>query len=150
MKPIQIFFVALLSFAALPSVAQVKATAEKENSTTTQTSPHRIVYDMAATDTAQHSMLIRQLNNVKRGWPDAEIEVVVHGKALEMLVNGKSTKAGAIKELQEKGMVFAACENTMRAQGVAKEQLLPGIVTVPMGIGEIIMKQEEGWGYIRF
>lgn len=93
---------------------------------------------------------MRQLNNVKRGWPDAQIEVVVHGKALDMLVSGKSSTAEDIRALQEKGVVFAACENTMRAHKVAKEQLLPDVIAVPMGVGEIIMKQEEGWGYIRF
>ena len=141
---------ALAAFAASPALAQVKLAAKTAAGKTAQAAPHRIVYDMVVADTAQHAGLMRQLNNVKRGWPDAQIEVVVHGKALDMLVTGQSTQVKAIRELQAKGVVFAACENTMRAHQVVKAQLLPGVITVPMGVGEIILKQEEGWGYIRF
>jgi uncharacterized protein len=55
---------------------------------------------VSAADTTQQAGRIRQLNNVKRGWPDAQIEVVVHGKALDMLLTDKAYKAAAIKELQ--------------------------------------------------
>ncbi len=133
------------TLAASSTFAQVAPKAKTE-----QTKVHRIVYDMSAADTAQHAGLMRQLNNIKRGWPEAQIEVVVHGKAMDLLVTGKSYKPDAIKELQVKGVVFAACENTMRARKVTKEQLLPNVITVPMGIGEIITKQEEGWGYIKY
>ncbi|MCX2739016.1 DsrE family protein [Pontibacter anaerobius] len=145
-----ILVLVLFAYVTSPSFAQVKTNAKKASSKTAQATPHRIVYDMTAADTTQQSMLMRQLNNIKRGWPEAQIEIVVHGKALDMLVSEKSTNAAAIKELQEKGVVFAACENSMRARKVEKAQLLPGVITVPMGIGEVVMKQEEGWSYIKF
>ncbi|MDX5436213.1 MAG: DsrE family protein [Pontibacter sp.] len=150
MKTRLILAFALLLLAGSASFAQTKRSARPRASTATQVTQHRIVYDMTAADTTQQSMLMRQLNNIKRGWPDAQIEVVVHGKALDMLVSEKSTNAAAIKALQEKGVVFAACENSMRARKVEKGQLLPGVITVPMGIGEVVMKQEEGWSYIKF
>lgn len=151
MKLKLILAMALVVLGASPTFAQSKKNAKKASSqATAQAKPHRIVYDVTAADTTQQAMLMRQLNNVKRGWPDAEIEIVVHGKGLDMLVADKSTTAAALKELQAKSVVFAACENSMRARNVTKEQLLPGVITVPMAIGEIIMKQEEGWGYIRF
>jgi intracellular sulfur oxidation DsrE/DsrF family protein len=37
----------------------------------------------------------------------------------------------------------------MRNQKVDKSQLLPGVGTVPDGIGELVAKQKEGWGYIK-
>jgi peroxiredoxin family protein len=58
---VSVFF----AFAAFPFYAQVKATAKKGTNKTIQITPHRIVYDMAAADTAQHSMLVRQLNKGK-------------------------------------------------------------------------------------
>src|SRR5262245_54000564 len=30
-----------------------------------------------------------------------------------------------------------------------KDQLLPNVATVPDGIGEIVARQKEGWGYIK-
>jgi uncharacterized protein len=78
------------------------------------------------------------------------VEVVVHGKGLDFLLSQKSYKAAGIKALQDKGVVFAACENTMRFRKVTKADLLPGVITVPMGVGEIITRQEEGWSLIKY
>jgi uncharacterized protein len=148
---LKLIFVILLAVLAAPTAFAQKQTTKKAAATKAeQTTPRRIVYDMAEGDTSRHTGLMRQLNNVKRGWPNAQIEIVVHGKALNLLVADKTTQADAIKALQDKGVRFVACENTMRVQKVEKSQLLPGVTTVPMGIGEIITKQDEGWGYIKF
>ncbi|GHA81605.1 DsrE family protein [Pontibacter akesuensis] len=146
LKLIMLVLVATLVAPLSMAQGQTKAKAKK----TEQTSQRKIVYDLSVADTAMHAGLMRQLNNIKRGWPDAQIEVVVHGKALNLLVTGKSTQANAIKELQAKGVIFAACANTMKRAKVDKGQLLPDVPTVPMGIGEIVTKQEEGWSYIKF
>ena len=37
----------------------------------------------------------------------------------------------------------------MRNQKVEKSQMLPKVATVPDGIGEIVARQREGWGYIK-
>ena len=145
---LKLLFVFLLAILAAPTAFAQKQAETKASSGLTKT--RRIVYDMTEGDTARHSGLMRQLNNVKRGWPDAQIEIVVHGRALNLLVTDKTTQATAIKALQDKGVVFAACENTMRRLQVEKNQLLPAVLTVPMAIGEIITKQDEGWGYIKF
>ena len=150
MKLRLLLILTLFTFPLLYSFAQVKSDAKTAANKTVQTTARRIIYDVATADTAQQAGLMRQLNNVKRGWPDAQIEVVVHGKGLDMLLTGKAYKAPAIKELQTKGVVFAACENTMRFRKVTAAELLPGVKTVPMAIGEIVTKQQEGWGYIKF
>ncbi|TXK45835.1 hypothetical protein FVR03_11625 [Pontibacter qinzhouensis] len=137
--------VLFVAFLAPLSYAQAKYPEETE-----QTTQHKIIYDLKVADTTMHAGLMRQLNNIKRGWPEAQIEVVVHGNAINLLVNSNSTQANAIKELQAIGVVFAACENTMKRFKVEKNQLLPNVPTVPMGIGEIVTRQEEGWSYIKF
>ncbi|MBD1396456.1 DsrE family protein [Pontibacter sp. JH31] len=147
---LKLLFALLLVVMVFPTAFAQKQSKPKGANQAEQSTPRRIVYDMAEGDTARHSGLMRQLNNIKRGWPDAQIEVVVHGKSLNLLVTDKTTQRASIKALQEKGVVFVACENTMRMQKVEKNQLLPGVTTVPMAIGEIIMKQDEGWGYIKF
>jgi intracellular sulfur oxidation DsrE/DsrF family protein len=149
MKLKLVLIVLFVSLIAPQSFSQAQTKSKTKNSKT-QTAQRKIVYDLSVADTTMHASLMRQLNNIKRGWPDAQLEVVVHGNALSLLVDGKSTQATAIKELQAKGVVFAACENTMKRAKLVKNQLLPNVPTVPMGIGEIVMKQEEGWSYIKF
>ena len=41
------------------------------------------------------------------------------------------------------------CANTLKARNLTKEALIPEAVAVPSGIGEVIMKQEEGWSYLK-
>ncbi|MBX0331869.1 DsrE family protein [Pontibacter sp. HSC-14F20] len=148
---LKLIFVILIAMMTAPAAfAQKKSDKSSATTKAEQATHRRIVYDLAEGDTARYTSLMRQLNNIKRGWPDAQIEVVVHGKALHLLVTDKTKQAAAIKALQEKGVQFVACENTMQVQKVSKNQLSPGVPTVPMGIGEIIMKQDDGWGYIKF
>ena len=37
----------------------------------------------------------------------------------------------------------------MKRNNIDKSQLIPGVEIVPDGIYEIILKQREGWGYIK-
>jgi len=45
--------------------------------------------------------------------------------------------------------VFAACENTMRRAKASKADLVAGAITVPSGLAEIIIRQEQDWAYIK-
>jgi intracellular sulfur oxidation DsrE/DsrF family protein len=42
-----------------------------------------------------------------------------------------------------------ACENTMKAQKLARADMLNGIGYVGAGVVEIMQRQQEGWTYLR-
>lgn len=46
-------------------------------------------------------------------------------------------------------MKVVACGNTMKAQKVSKEDLVPGVEVVKAGVLEIGEKQRQGWSYIQ-
>ena len=54
-----------------------------------------------------------------------------------------------MRDLSQAGVVFAACENTMKKKNVAKEDLLPFATTVDSGVAEVVRKQEAGWAYLK-
>ena len=54
-----------------------------------QKKQHKIIFDISGSDTADHSTVIRQVNNVLKAAPQAKIEVVFHGKAVYALVRIK-------------------------------------------------------------
>lgn len=85
------------------------------------------------------------LNEVKEG----DIEVVCHSTGIGLLMKKKTTEAVEVERLMKAGVKFAACENTMREKSIAKDDLLPGVVTVPSGAVEVVRKQQEGYGYFR-
>lgn len=110
---------------------------------------HKIVFQLATGDTLMHQGLVRQLNNVKKHWPTSQIEVVVHNAAIDFVVAQKSTVKADIEKLQASGIVFAVCENTMKRKNISKEQVISGAKFVPVGIAEIVEKQEEGYSYLK-
>ena len=115
-----------------------------------QQKPYNIVFDLTTSDTATHQRLIRWINGIITSHPDAKIEVVFYGKALDMIVKDKSTVAGDVIKLgSENKVTFAACEHAMQVFNINKNQLLNGVTTVPDSLYELVIKQAEGYGYIK-
>lgn len=113
-------------------------------------SKHKVVIQFVSGDTLSQHSLIGNLKNLREGWPKAQVEVVFHGNGINMVMGEKTKYTKELKDFVEnKQVVMVVCENTMRMKKVTKEQLLPFVGTVPMGIGEIILKQEKGWSYIK-
>lgn len=115
-----------------------------------QTKDYKVVFDLTSNDTTDHKTVIRWLNGISQSNADARLEVVFYGQSLGMVTKDKSTVAEDIKKLTaNKNISFKVCEAAMKRQNIDKSQLLPGIETVPDGIYEIMLKQNEGWGYIK-
>lgn len=134
-----LFTLLCLFLLASPVLAQTTPTAKQ----------HRIVFHLASADTVVHQVLTRQLNNVLDVWPTAQIEVVVHAWALGFMRQDKSVVKADIEALAAKGVVFAVCENSMKRSKLTKDQMLKQSSFVPVGLAELVMKQEDGWSYIK-
>ena len=115
-----------------------------------QQKSYTMVFDLTTSDTATHQRVIRWINGILASHPDAKIEVVFYGKALDMIVKDKSTVAGDVIKLgTEKKVTFAVCEHAMKVSNIDKNQLLNGVTTVPDALIELVTKQAEGYGYIK-
>jgi intracellular sulfur oxidation DsrE/DsrF family protein len=110
---------------------------------------HKIVYDINSADTAAQSTLFRQCTNILTAAPDTKIEIVYHGQAINGLVTDISFFAEKVKAAQQKGVVFAACNNSLKRVKIDPSRVLPGVVVVPVAILELSGKQQEGWSYIK-
>ncbi len=111
---------------------------------------HQVIMQLNTADTSAWSGVIGNIRNMQKIWPGkVKIQVVVHGKALDFLVAAKSHLIQDINIAANKGVVFTACENTMQKYQITKEMLIPFATTVPSGIAEIVLKQENGWSYLK-
>jgi intracellular sulfur oxidation DsrE/DsrF family protein len=111
---------------------------------------HKIVIQLNTADTSAWSSTIGNIKNIQKVWPSQlKIEVVVHGKAIDLLVKDKTYFASEIESLTSEGIIFSACENTMRKHKIVKADLLSVASTVPSGVVEVLMKQEQGWSYLK-
>lgn len=112
--------------------------------------PYNVVFDLTSKDTLNHQSVIRWIKLITESNKDAKLEVVFYGQSLEMVTQNKSVVANDVIQLAKTGNVqFKVCEVAMKHWNIDKSQLLPGVLTVPDGIYEIIIKQGEGWGYIK-
>lgn len=115
-----------------------------------QSKPVKILFDITSKDTATYTTVVRHVAGIAKSHPEAQLEVVIYGGALPMVLTGKSTKASAIQQLtRNNNVTFKVCEVTMKRYNVASRDLLPGVTSVPDAIIEIASKQGEGWGYIK-
>jgi intracellular sulfur oxidation DsrE/DsrF family protein len=112
--------------------------------------PYNVVFDVTSKDTVVHQMVIRWVKEITSAHPEANVEVVLYSKSLDMITNDKSVvHDDVVKFAATKNVTFKVCEIAMKNNSVEAGQLIPGVGTVPDGIYEIISRQHEGWGYIK-
>ena len=115
-----------------------------------QKKQHKILFDISGSDTADHSSVIRQVNNVLKASPSSKIEIMFHGKAVYALVKDKTTVKEKIDDLvNNKHVVIAACNNSLLRYNISKDELISSAIVVPVAIIEFSDKQQKGWSYIK-
>lgn len=97
-------------------------------------------------------LLLTNVRNLvqAKGEAPAELEVVANSEAVKLYEKARADSLlTAIGELSDRGVRFVACNNALKALGIKREQLLPGVSIVPAGVLELAEKQAEGYAYIK-
>ncbi len=110
---------------------------------------HKLVMQFTVGDSTEQASVVAQAANIRASWPKAQIEIVCHSSGLDLLISNKTKVSKQVAELASQGVVFAACNNTMKRRKLTKEDLLPTAVVVPSAMIELVSKQEEGWAYVK-
>ena len=112
---------------------------------------HRIVMEVNVDGEETWQAILNNVENMQKalGRDRTQIEVVAHGKGLSLLLATDLPLKDRVTQLSQTGVIFAACENTMRRKNVKREDLLPFATTVPSGVTEVVLKQEAGWSYLK-
>ena len=116
--------------------------------------PHKVVFEVSINGLDNWQAALRNVENTHKELGAAmKIEVVTHGKGVAMLLAKTSAENAELKsklgKLHADGVVFAACENTMRRENIEKEDLIELSATVPSGVSEVVRKQAAGYAYIK-
>jgi len=111
---------------------------------------NRIVIQVSDGDASKWNLALNNARNIQTdlGERNAEIEIVAYGPGIGML-KLDSPVANRIGEAKDAGVRVMACENTMKAQKLARADMLTGIGYVGAGVVEIMRRQQEGWAYLR-
>jgi len=115
-----------------------------------QTEPIKVVFDVTSSNPDVQKTAAKHLRLMAEAYPESEFELVIYSGAFKM-VDKKSSVAGeTLSAIVNKDNVdIVICEQTMKRHKMTMDDLIPGVGSVPDGIYEIIMKQKQGWGYIK-
>ncbi|MEC5144091.1 DsrE family protein [Chitinophaga sp. 212800010-3] len=111
------------------------------------------VFQITSGERDAQSAMLGQLRNLLRYTDETNtrvaVEVVVHGQAWTMLLAVDNPQAAGVQELHQRGIRFLICRNTMNSHQLELSLLFPFVEVIPAGVVHLIMRQQEGWGYIR-
>jgi intracellular sulfur oxidation DsrE/DsrF family protein len=131
-----VMFVCLALLGAAPLRAQDKS--------------YRIVFDLTSKDTLDQKAVMRWVGEITKANPEAKVEVVMYGKGFELVMPEKSAFLNEVNgALKNPNVAFKVCQVALKNNNVDRSRVLADVGTVPDGIYEILLKQREGWGYIK-
>ena len=115
-----------------------------------QRQPYRVVFDLTSRDSLEQKAVLRWLKEVSTSSPDAQMEVVMYAKGFDLAMPERSAYLADVKEaMKNPNVAFKVCAIALKNNNVDKSQLLSGVQVVPDGIHELVMKQQDHWGYIK-
>jgi len=115
-----------------------------------QDHPYRVVFDLTSRDSLDQKAVLRWLREVSTSSPTAQMEVVMYAKGFELVMPDRSAYIADVKEaMKNPNVAFRVCAIALKNNNVDKSQLLSGVQTVPDGIHELVLKQQDNWGYIK-
>ena len=136
----RVFFVATVAAAALVSFGFANRAPQ----------PYRVVFDLTSRDSLDQRAVVRWIKEVTTSSPTADVEVVMYAKGFELVMADKSTVLADVQTaLKNPKVAFRVCAIALKNNNIDKSQLLPGVQVVPDGIHELVMKQQDNWGYIK-
>lgn len=115
-----------------------------------QPKKHHVVVALTSPDQRDWTLTIGNLRHLLEDLrsESPEIEVVAYGPGVSF-VRINSSAAPEVEGLEKQNVRFLACENSMKHMGITAADLIPGVKTVPSGIGEVVKREEQGWVYIK-
>jgi uncharacterized protein len=143
------FALALAGHSTLAAAA-VETPAKKAAPKKTAAKKNRLIVQVSDADPAKWNLALNNVRNVQAdlGADKVAIEIVAYGPGIGML-KMDSAVGGRVAEAIASGIEVVACENTMHAQKLTKEDMLASLDYVPAGVVELMQKQQQGWAYIR-
>lgn len=113
-------------------------------------SQYKVIFHV---DSESKPVMMKTLNNIRNLYEDPrlkgklQVELIANSKGYMIYKKGNGLE-DSLKSLQEKGLILAECNNTLNELKVDRASLYPFIEIVPSGVGELVIRQGDGWAYI--
>ena len=137
--------VAIAAGAAAPTrvdAASPQAGAEEKKAPAAKAVRHKVIFQVSDADPKKWGLTLNNARNLQAelGAANVDIEIVAYGPGIGML-KADSEAANRVQEV--------ACENTMTNQKLTRADMMNGIGYVRAGVVELMLRQKQGYAYIR-
>jgi len=99
------------------------------------------------------NLLLRNVSNLinAKNSDQVDIEVLANAEAVKYydISQDLDTDIESLENLHKKGVKFVACNNALKAHNIKKENIFEFVDVVPAGVLELVVKQNEGYAYIK-
>ncbi|HKK05062.1 MAG TPA: hypothetical protein VKA50_04370 [Gammaproteobacteria bacterium] len=136
---------AALAFSAGPALAAT--------STPAPANPHHEYGAIFHLDSGGDHAIKKTLNNIENLLNDPrvkghiQVELLANSNGFDVYVKNNGFKK-KLEHLKKEGVILAQCSNTLREKHIDRKHLYSFITMVPSGVGEITLRESQGWAYI--
>jgi uncharacterized protein len=136
--------------AALIMLASPVSGAEQAPAARDGAAKHKVIIQVSDNDARKWTLALNNVRNIQQdlGRDNVVVELVAYGPGLDML-KLESAVASRVAAALAEGVAIVACENTMANTKTKKDDMLPNIGYVKAGVVELMLKQQQGYAYIR-
>lgn len=109
------------------------------------------IFQLDESDTNRISKTIRNIKNAlsdSRFQSGLTIELIAFSGGTDAYLKGSKFENDLI-DLVRKGVIVAQCHNTLIERNINPDSLYNFIAIVPSGVGELILRQAEGWAIVK-
>lgn len=112
--------------------------------------PRKVVFSIKSAENEDIHHVLSTANNVLKfyGPENINMKIVAYYHGIKALEKKHKDIAVRVDALQQYGVEFIACGNTMNTKKISKDELIENVEIVTAGIAEIIERVQEGWIYI--
>lgn len=100
-------------------------------------------------EVSQWPVALANAHNLLEIVPQATIEFVINGPGVLYLFSLSLEQAVPLEELRERGVVFSACNNAIKANQLDAKQLPAVARIVPAAIHRLVETQQQGYAYVK-
>lgn len=113
--------------------------------------PYKVIFHID--EMSKWKLLLANVNNMI---DDMEDRLII----IEVLANSEAVKFFIQKDMNEndytlvqrfinKNVLFSLCNNSLKSNKIEIDTLLSGLTIVSSGVSELMLKQHEGYAYIK-
>jgi len=96
-------------------------------------------------------LVVGNINNLilDLGEDNLQVELLANSEAVKLMIVDSNEFSERLNSLKLKNVTFAVCANSLLQMNLDKKLLFDFCNVVPSGVGELVIKQTNGYAYIK-